>query len=210
MMKKLFYSGFLAAALVFAGCSSDDDNGTVNNQTDCELAVEAAQDAKVNYDAATDANYVTLCNAYKAALQAKIQACGDEDGAVQAIINSLGDCSVPVTGAQGTLSVNAGSMNTVFTDIAVVRQGGMVKVSGESVTGTYTLYFEVEENATGQNILQDFAIKIVSVMTPVEGSFNSNITANTDGILKGTFNGIVKNNDNGHAELTNGIIDIEY
>lgn len=212
-MKKLFYWNFLAITLVFASCSSDDNNDNNNNgngnQTECEIATEATADAKQDYDAATNENFVAMCNAYKAALQNQQEACGDEDGAIQSIIDSLGDCPAPSV-VEGTLSVNAGSMNTVFTTVNVVREGGMVKVSGESVTGTYTIYFEVAEDATGDNTIQNFEMMLTSVFTPVEGEFNSNIETNTDGTLTGTFNGIVKNNDNGHVELTNGIIDLTY
>ncbi|WGD35517.1 DUF6252 family protein [Olleya sp. YS] len=38
-------------------------------------------------------DYTGFCEAYKTALQVKKQACGDEDGSIQTIIDSLGDCS---------------------------------------------------------------------------------------------------------------------
>ncbi len=40
-----------------------------------------------------DDQYATRCSAYKTALQQAIAACGDEGGAYQAIVDSLGDCN---------------------------------------------------------------------------------------------------------------------
>lgn len=207
-MKKLLFLNFLAAALIATGCSSDDSNDPVNEETQCELAMEATAIAAVNYSNATAENHAQTCNAYKVALQNQIEACGDENGALQAIINGLGDCTAPAE-VDGTLTVTAGSMPMNFTDLNVVKQNGLVKVSGASATGTYTIYFEVAENATGADILQNFEIKLVSVHHPYEG-FTSNVTVNTDGTLTGTFHGIVVNDDNGMVELTSGNFNLEY
>jgi hypothetical protein len=68
--------------------------GLVSGGSSC---LEATQDANIagqNF-AATDPTmpeYTDLCNAYKNALTAQITACGDSSGALQTIIDSLGDC----------------------------------------------------------------------------------------------------------------------
>lgn len=41
----------------------------------------------------TDPNYTTVCTAYKDALTAQIDACGDTGGTLQALVDSLGDCT---------------------------------------------------------------------------------------------------------------------
>jgi hypothetical protein len=41
-------------------------------------------------------------------------------------------------------------------------------------------------------------------------NFNNSVTTNSGGVLKGSFSGVVKNNDNGQIELTNGIFDLSF
>ncbi|MEZ4855028.1 MAG: DUF6252 family protein [Gelidibacter sp.] len=69
--------------------------GLVSGGSDCLQTSQATAIAAQNY-AATDTSmpdYADLCNAYKTALVAQINACGDSSGNLQAIIDSLGDCT---------------------------------------------------------------------------------------------------------------------
>ncbi|NQY31373.1 MAG: hypothetical protein HRT69_18145 [Flavobacteriaceae bacterium] len=63
--------------------------------TDCETAQTITQMNAVSYNAAnsSDSNYSELCTDYKNALVAQIASCGDDSGALQNTVNSLGDCS---------------------------------------------------------------------------------------------------------------------
>jgi len=70
------------------------DNG--NNLTCAEATSNTAASAQAFVNA-TDATYTQLCIAYKAALTAQIEACGDPTGALQATITTLGDCSTVAT-----------------------------------------------------------------------------------------------------------------
>lgn len=65
------------------------DNGSV-----CLQATQATSLALSAYNATdiTMPNYTEVCNAYKDALNAKITACGDQNGSIQAMVDSLGDC----------------------------------------------------------------------------------------------------------------------
>ena len=68
--------------------------GLVSNGSGCLAATQAANIAGQNF-AATDPSmpeYTDLCNTYKNSLINRINACGDDSGSLQSIIDSLGDC----------------------------------------------------------------------------------------------------------------------
>lgn len=70
-------------------------NSTSNPTLTCEQATTNLATAAANFVEVQpgDSQYTPRCNAYKTALQQAITACGDQSGAFQAIIDSLGDCS---------------------------------------------------------------------------------------------------------------------
>ncbi len=65
------------------------DNGNI-----CLQATEQVVVAQSNYNATDTSmpNYTDVCNAYKQALIAKISACGDSSGSIQAVVDALGTC----------------------------------------------------------------------------------------------------------------------
>jgi hypothetical protein len=65
------------------------DNGSVCLQATQTTALAA--NAFAETDTSMD-DYTDLCNAYKDALMAKINACGDSSGSIQTIVDSLGNC----------------------------------------------------------------------------------------------------------------------
>lgn len=216
-MKRLKFSMLLMSAIAltfFTACSDDDEN--INPENNCEIAIIATTQAQMEFGSATGEDYTSACTAYRAALEAQIEACGDADGSLQAIIDNLGDCTNdPGQNIQGELSVTAGTLSLDFDEISVVVEDGMVKVTGEtSASNNYTIYFEVAEGATGTDIVQNFQIELTSVFYPYEeGSqydFTSEITTNTDGFLMGSFYNLVTNDDGAELNLYNGTIDLEY
>ncbi len=60
--------------------------------TICDDAITVTNEAALAFSDAINENYSPLCNNYKAALLAQIEACGDDDEVLQSIIDSLGDC----------------------------------------------------------------------------------------------------------------------
>ncbi len=70
-------------------CSSNTNNL-------CEDAIALTMTAQVNFLNASDSSYLSLCGAYKTALQNQIESCGDENGSLQEIIDGLGNCSPDV------------------------------------------------------------------------------------------------------------------
>lgn len=214
-LKIYFLIAGLIAFPVFTACSDDDEN--TDSENSCEIAIANTAQSQAEFESATDENYTSTCAAYKSDLEAQIQACGDADGNLQAIIDSLGDCTNdnPGQSVQGELSVVAGTLSLDFDEISVVVENGLVKVTGEtSAANDYNIYFEVAEGATGTDIIQNFQIELTSVFYPYnEGSqydFTSEIEINEPGALKGSFYNVVTNDDGGDLSLSNGIIDLTY
>lgn len=211
-MKKAILS-VLTIITLFA-CSSDDDNA--NTEDNCETAASVSAEAAIEFGNATDENYTDLCAAYKTALEAQIDACGDPNGELQAMIDDLGDCTQdPGQNTQGELSVTAGTLSLDFDEVSIVVEGGLVKVTGEtSASNNYNIYFEVTEGTTGTDVIQNFQIELTSVFYPYnEGTqfdFTSEITTNTEGVLVGSFYNVVTNDDGAEVNLSNGTIDLSY
>ena len=190
------------------------DCGENTEPDDCEASTTAANNAETAFNNADDTNYTDLCNAYKAALQNKIDACGD-DGSVQAIINDLGDCS---QSSEVEISLTAGTLPIEFDLINVVEEGGVLKITGKtSANGAsnYEIYFEVASGAIGVDIINStFYLTLTSTFypstEPAPFNFVTNITTNYTDVLIGTFGGIVTNADGGDLSITSGVIDISY
>jgi hypothetical protein len=183
------------------------------NASPCEVATSAAATAQQVYNQATEEEFTEACNAYAFVLQQKINECGDEDGSIQDIIDSLGNCSATSNPSDFELRVTAGSAPIVFNTANVVVQNGLVKVSGTVESSGYSIYFEVPEGSTGTDIMENFVLSLISDFYPSsEGfeDFTSTITTNDNGLIVGTFWGTVVNNDNGYLSLTQGVVNISY
>lgn len=87
------YVAALQNQMTYCGDVSGDIQAIIDDLGDCSLPCEYAQDNTANalalYNAATIGNYIELCNNYSFYLGEQIQFCGDEDGAIQAIIDGL-------------------------------------------------------------------------------------------------------------------------
>lgn len=183
---------------------------------DCEDATLAAEEAQTAYENATEENLLETCNAYRIALENKIELCGDEDGAIQAIIDSLNCEEETPIETGGTITLTAGTMPYVFDIVSVTQEGTLLKILGDRSEGTfdYTVYFEVEQGATGENVFQNFQLTLTSVFYPYEDTpgfeFHNIVDVNSEGMLSGTFWGYVVNDDNGVLNLTGGTFEIEY
>jgi hypothetical protein len=180
---------------------------TVN---DC--AAQAATDqAEAAYN--QDTSNEDLCIAYRQALENQISECGDNDGNLQAAIDTLGNCSAD-TGSTGTLSLRAGTLDIDFVNQDVTFENNIITVSGTSQGGSYTVSFQVTEGDTGTDVIQNFVLSLTGTefFPSTQGfeDFTSNTTASTGNVLQATFFGLVENNDGGDLSLTQGIVDISY
>lgn len=213
-MKKLKLIVAVAVLNVgFFGCSSDDDNNS-NNLT-CEEATEATIEAAEAYATATDENFVARCNAYRNALEDQIEACGDDTGVLQDIIDGL-DCTQPTT--TGTLSMSLGSAPLEFDEITVTTTGSTRHVHGvKSTTDSYEIDFDIEVGATGADVITNFELRLFShtytpvIPAPFGNDWSSNITVNTDSSVVGTFHGELESATTENIQdLLNGVIDVDF
>ena len=152
-----------------------------------------------------------LCNTYREALLAQIDACGD-DGSLQAILDELGDCSV-ATG-NGELRVTAGTLTIEFVDQTVTLEGDVITVEGVSAQGNDEIYFQVTEGDTGTDVFQNFVLTLngTEFFPSTQGfeDFTSDTTVSSNNVLQATFFGIVENADGGDLSLTQGVADLTY
>jgi hypothetical protein len=205
-------SSILLLTILSLSCSSNNDD----SQPTCEEATTATLAAKQAFENSTSSNHTDLCNAYKTALQKQIDACGDTDGILQAIITDLGDCILPAT--TGTLSMSLGSAPLVFDQITVTTTGTTRHVHGEkSDTTSYEIDFDVEVGQTGANKINNFTLRLFSqTYTPLipaafGNEWGSNITVNSGTSVVGTFHGELVNESGTSAQdLLNGVVDIDF
>ncbi len=98
-MKKLI--PFLSLFVLLTAFTCEDEPledglaGQIESNLECANTTSALITATENFGNASeeDANYTTVCNIYKTALQNQIAACGDPNGVLQITVNSLGDCT---------------------------------------------------------------------------------------------------------------------
>jgi len=208
---KLITAVSLFSPMIFS-CSSDDNN---TSPATCDEAIAASAAAAGAFDAATDENYVQLCNEYKDALEDQIDVCGDDSGDLQDIIDGL-DCTLPTT--TGTISLSVGSAPLVFDMITVTTTGTTRHVHGEISNSTsYEIDFDVEVGQTGADKINNFEIRLLSqTYTPsIPAVFGfdwaSNITVNSATSVVGTFEGeVVNESETSAQELHDGVIDIDF
>lgn len=210
-MKKLHLLAVSAAAVFTFGCSSNNDD---NPPISCEEASLATMEAAFAFSNATDQNLEQLCNAYKDALAEQIDVCGDANGELMAIVESLGDCQLNTNA--GVVSVTVGTLNKTFeTNITVTQTGNIRKVVAYDDMTSDWISFEVAQGATGATALSNFKIHLISsdyVPLPVDegGNWQSNITANNATNITGTFFGYVTSPTTGaDLSLTSGVINVQ-
>lgn len=107
------------------GTSTWSKMSTTN--TNCDDASNTVTTAETAYN--SDTSNTTYCNDYKVALQNKINACGDTNGSIQAIIDDLGDCATintsTIIGTWELISYTVNGeedMDTCLGDIEVYTQ----------------------------------------------------------------------------------------
>ena len=84
---------FIVPSLLF-NCDNEPYEGPFYiEDNSCVIATQATSSALDNYNVATQNNYSVLCQVYSDALENQIEICGDENGLLQAVIDSLGNCT---------------------------------------------------------------------------------------------------------------------
>ncbi|OUR99003.1 hypothetical protein A9Q86_13105 [Flavobacteriales bacterium 33_180_T64] len=92
-MKKIFALVLCVSIFTLSSCEDEPLEGDfITGGISCEQATFNTAEAALNFLGVNDDNYTQLCAAYSNALQAQIQACGD-DGTLQTALDALGDCT---------------------------------------------------------------------------------------------------------------------
>jgi hypothetical protein len=95
MMKKNKLIHVFVILLFGLGCQNEPYEGdfpTENNT--CLSTMQATANAAQNFLTSTDDDYSLFCQIYRDALEDEIEICGDEDGSLQLLLETLGSCEV--------------------------------------------------------------------------------------------------------------------
>lgn len=94
-MKKLSILGLFFTLLTAFTCENEPLEGefSTDEQVSCNFAIQNVLNASLAFSEATSETYVELCSAYKTAIQNQILFCGDPDGSLQQLLDSIGECS---------------------------------------------------------------------------------------------------------------------
>lgn len=203
--------GFQALLGTLGDCSEPLDPDS------CDTAIANSGIAENNLNNAPDNMYTQFCNVYVITLEEQIDVCGDASGDIQTIIDGLGDCTLNQPNAV-EISLTVGTLLIEFDNVTVVTVGNILQVTGEtSAANNYMVYFEVEEGATGMEIINSEFVLTLSTNDPyyfpsTQGfeDFTSTITENGTGTLVGTFGGVVSNSGGADLSVSQGIINISY
>ncbi len=181
----------------------------------CENATAATAEAQANFDAVDvtdEAAYVQACNAYKLALEAQIDACGDEDGSLFSIIVGLGECTPPEQPGPVQMNVNGEYKN--FNTSTVSVSGSTLNVLATDIDTDDTFFFRVVLGQQGPNRLQDEFLVIESIghnpQTAGDNPFIDEVTTNVSGSLEGTFSGEMITDEGVVVVITEGVFSIAY
>ena len=162
-------------------------------------------------DIADEAAYVEACGNYSLALQDQIIACGDPDGSLQAIVDDLGDCTIPEDPGPVQMTIDEEFKNFNVADAPI--NGSTFEVTATDVDTGDTFEFTLTLLQTGQNVIQNIVLTIDGVAyEPVlsgDTQFVNEITQNDGMVIIGTFSGPMMNADGEVITITGGIIDIE-
>ncbi len=198
-----------------------DDLGNCTNTTmTCEEASQATATAQENYENAEEGSTVQheYCVAYREALIAQIDVCGDDSGELQNTLEGL-DCSTTGgTEMTGSINLTAGTSNLIFDrNITYTEndEGNFEIIAIHETTDEYYVTLVIEPLVTGQDMITSLTVKLTSVFfinnapgTP--NPFTDEITQNDDTGIEGTFSGDFVNSNGGDLSITNGVIDLAF
>ena len=194
----LIYRTALENVILFCG----DEDGSIQqtldvlgnceeaSQYNCETVTQIADQVRDAYYTVSQANYEFLCSAYISALEAQIESCGDDDGSLQEIINTLGDCS-PI--GNYVRFINNGS-TYFYTNLNITQNldGSLTLTSTNPETSVKIIY---NPGDIGENIISLFEIMLPNGVVYTQ-DFSENlpyyldtVTANSDVQFIATFSG---------------------
>ncbi len=213
------YGAALSAQI--AACGDPSGNlqttiDTLNCGGECGVAQIATAEAQEIFDNVdgTDADaYTATCTDLFNALQSQIISCGDADGALQARIEVLGDCTPPEDDGPVRFTMTNGSQKN-FNTASVSISGSLLTVVATDVSSGDVFVFDIVLQQVGDNVMQNTTITIdgVTYAATPSGStpFVNTITENTGSVIVGTFSGTFTAMGGTTVLTANGILDIAY
>lgn len=124
----------LCSILFFFSCDNEPYEGLIpvvlEDNLACQEAIKKVSDAAIRFNFANDFDYSELCGVYKSALQNQINVCGDENGVLQDLWDSLGNCikEVIVTTECGNFTMNQVYEEPIICDYALLGKLQVVHV----------------------------------------------------------------------------------
>jgi len=148
-------------------CSSDSSSDS-DDSNDCTEATQEAEEALIDFNDANELNYSERCNAYKTALENYQQACGDESGEIQSLIDGLGDCTQVINNPSVVALMTANLNGEQFNDL---KPNGFnfFNRAVNLVTFSYANdddYISIQGNSTYQNVIPDNSTKEITIYIP--------------------------------------------
>ncbi|MCA0131639.1 hypothetical protein [Winogradskyella alexanderae] len=94
MIKKIFALLSFLILFIAVTCDNEPYEGDIiiDTNDECLIVAELAEQALIDFTNADDEDFNLFCQVYRDALQEQIEVCGDENGDLQATIDSLGEC----------------------------------------------------------------------------------------------------------------------
>lgn len=179
-MKKLL--SFLSLFIVLTAFTCDDepiDADILSNQV-CEQVTAQATAAAVTLGLSTESNYFDNCYAYRLALQAQIQSCGDDDGTIQAIIDGLGDCEYVNNNTNnsliGTWIAQSFQANITNTITAANGDETIVALVAQAANFDYNLTFTESVYSTSGGYDMLTTVTVDGVGNPQQTTNNTDVT----------------------------------
>jgi len=203
-------------------CGDDDDsvreilnllgNCEEASQFNCNTSIEITEQVLSAYGTVSQINYTFICQAYISALETQIASCGDPDGSLQRIIDTLGDCA-PLGNYVRFLTNGSAYFHTNLS-ISQNANGSRTLTSTHPDTSVKIIYTPGD---IGENIISLFEIMLPNGVLYTQ-DFSENlpyyldtVTANSNTQFIATFSGTFISNDRSETiAIENGEIYVVY
>ena len=189
MVKKIFMLGLFAILFMAINCDNEPYEGEIIvEDTSCIEAIETTEIAALNFLNGTQENFSDLCLTYKEALLNQIEVCGDDDGSLQLLADSLGTCTEEIDVCEEAIAA---------TEIARMAYESATNDTIENLCNTYkdALIYQIEtcgDDGSLQNIIEELG-DCVFESIEVEGNWRL-VAWNTDEGRDLDNDGVVTNN----------------
>lgn len=189
MVKKIFMLGLFAILFMAINCDNEPYEGEIIvEDTSCIEAIETTEIAALNFLNGTQENFSDLCLTYKEALLNQIEVCGDDDGSLQLLADSLGTCTEEIDVCEEAIAA---------TESARITYESAADETIEDLCNAYknALFYQIEvcgDDGSLLSIIEELGSCEIEVVDVV-GAWKL-VSWNTDELRDLNNDGIVTNN----------------